>query len=418
MRAQRGTLKRSGDGNRPNLTPVPGVRYPDNEILMKLHSMMSAALLMLCSVAVPAGEVTFARTPNGGIQPQAAIDGHGTVHLIYFKGPAEGGDVFYVRQEPGSEAFSAPIQVNSQRGSAIAVGTIRGPQLALGKNGRVHVAWNGGKGAVQPVIDGKKATPLLYARLNDQGTAFEPERNLLTYTTGLDGGGSVAADAVGNVYVAWHGRAPNAAEGEVGRAVYVALSHDEGRTFTREQLTTSVPTGACGCCGMRAFADSAGNVYLLFRAATKSVNRDEILLVSTNHGAAFIVANAHPWVATTCPMSSASLAEANHRVLAAWETADKVYFASVNPRTLEVSPAHSPSGPAKRKHPAVSANGAGETLLAWTEGTGWARGGSLAWQLFDKDGNPTMETGRKEGVPTWSLPTTVAKPDGRFLIIF
>jgi hypothetical protein len=64
------------------------------------------------------------------------------------------------------------------------------------------------------------------------------------------------------------------------------------------------------------------------------------------------------------------------------------------------------------------ANGKGETLLAWTEGTGWAKGGSLAWQLYDSEGKPTSEKGRAEGVPVWSLATAVAKPDGRFVVIY
>jgi hypothetical protein len=38
---------------------------------------------------------------------------------------------------------------------------------------------------------------MLYSRSNDSGTAFEPERNLMTRTFGLDGGGIIAADSTG-----------------------------------------------------------------------------------------------------------------------------------------------------------------------------------------------------------------------------
>src|SRR4051794_40933055 len=86
------------------------------------------------------GGVTLLETPDGGIQPQAAIDARGTIHLVYFKGDPAAGDLFYVRREPGKDDFTAPIRVNSQPGSAIAIGTIRGGQLALGKGGRIHVA--------------------------------------------------------------------------------------------------------------------------------------------------------------------------------------------------------------------------------------------------------------------------------------
>src|SRR2546425_6202335 len=98
-----------------------------------------------------APEVRLLRTPDDGIQPQAAMDAKGVVHLIYFKGDPKGGDIFYVRREPGQSEFSKPIPVNTQPHTAMAMGTIRGAQLAVGKNGRVHVAWDCmGEGAHAP----------------------------------------------------------------------------------------------------------------------------------------------------------------------------------------------------------------------------------------------------------------------------
>lgn len=363
-------------------------------------------------------QVQLLRTPQDGIQPQAVVDNRGVVHLIYFKGESEGGDIFYVRQEPGHESFSKPIQVNRQPGSAIAAGTIRGAQLALGRNGRVHLVWNGGQGAARVNVGGKDVTPLLYTRWNDAGTAFEPERNIITYAAGLDGGSSVAADLQGNVYVTWHGSAPDNQNEEAGRAVFVARSTDEGKTFQRERPAVTRKTGACACCGMRAFADSQGAVYILFRAATDMMERGETLLVSRQPGADFEVAYSHPWKAMTCPMSSAALTESKGGVLAAWETGDNVFFAGVDPKTMRVSRPASPPAGLKRKHPVAVANAKGETLFVWTEGTGWAKGGSVAWQLYDQDGNAAGEKGRAPGVPVWSLPTAFAKPDGSFVIVY
>ena len=76
---------------------------------------------------------------------------------------------------------------------------------------------------------------MLYSRLDDTGKAFEPQRNLMTQTYQLDGGGTVAADDQGNVYVAWHGPRfdPNATAppGEANRQVWLARSTDDGKTF-------------------------------------------------------------------------------------------------------------------------------------------------------------------------------------------
>ena len=383
------------------------------------RTLVLGSLLFSCLNAGEPERVKLVRAPDDGIQPQAAVDGQGIVHMIYYKGDARKGDIFYVRQEPGNDAFSKPIKVNTQAGSAIAAGTIRGAQLAVGRNGRVHVVWDGmGEGATPVNLNGKKAAPLLYARLNDAGTAFEPERNVISYAFGLDGGSSVAADAEGNVYAAWHGRAPDSKEGEAGRAIFVARSQDDGKTFAREKPAVAKNTGACACCGMRAFADAQGAVYILYRAATDMTERGETLLVSPRPGAAFEIAYNHPWKATTCPMSSASLSAASHGVLAAWETGDNVFFARVDSKTMQLSPAISPLAGPKRKHPVAVANATGKTLFVWTEGTGWAKGGSLAWQIFDKDGNATSETGRADGVPTWSLVSAIAKKDGTFVIFY
>jgi hypothetical protein len=347
------------------------------------------------------------------------VDSQGTVHLIYYKGESGAGDIFYVKRSATASEFSKPIRVNSQRGSAIAAGSIRGAQLAVGRNGRMHVAWDGmGKGAAKVSIGGKDAAPLLYTRLNDAGTAFEPERNILTYTAGLDGGSSVAADLQGNVYVTWHGSALDNKDKEAGRAVFVARSTDEGKTFQREKPAVAKKTGACGCCGMRAFADSEGAVYILYRAAMDMTERGETFLVSRKPGADFEVAYSHPWKAMTCPMSSATLTESKSGVLAAWETGNNVFFANVDPKTMQVSRPVAPMAGLKRKHPVAVANANGEILFVWTEGTGWNKGGSVVWQVFNKDGNATGEKGRAPGVPVWSLPTAFARPDGSFAIIF
>jgi len=56
--------------------------------------------------------------------------------------------------------------------------------------------------------------------------------------------------------------------------------------------------------------------------------------------------------------------------------------------------------------------------LAWTEGTGWQKGGTLAWCVFDVANKATREAGRVEGgIPVWGVPTAVATPDGRFIVI-
>lgn len=371
-----------------------------------------AATTPIAYGATPA--VTLLKTPDGGIQPQAALDATGVLHLIYFKGDPKAGDIYYVRQGPGQPTFSEPLRVNSQPGSAIALGTIRGAQLAIGQHNSVHVAWNG-SGVAEPRAP-QQGAPMLYTRLNDAGTAFEPQRNLMSYTTELDGGGTVAADGGGDVYVAWHGNTKKG-DGEAKRAVYLALSRDNGKTFTREQPINPQPTGACGCCAMRAFVDKQGAVYMLYRAATQDVNRDMTLLVSHDKGRTFQGAKIHPWVIGFCPMSSESFTQGKAGVLGAWETKGQVYYAAFSAAAAPL-PVAAPGAGGKRKHPVIVTNADGQTLFAWTDGTGWERGGTLAWQVYDEAGQPTAVRGQQAGVPVWSLLSAFARLDGSFVLVY
>jgi len=380
-----------------------------------MKTLFAAALLALATSAFGA-EVRLQRAPDGALQPQAVMDARGVLHLVYLKGEPKECDVLYARRNAGKTEFGPPLRVNSQPGSAVAVGTIRGAQFALGKAGRVHVVWNGsGQATPKPPT---QSAPLLYTRLDDSGTAFEPQRNLIHSTLHLDGGGTVAADATGNVYVLWHGAPENNQAGETGRAVFLARSRDDGKTFERERAVSPEESGACGCCGMRAFADAAGTVFALFRTASTVLNRDMMLLVSRDQGETFKGDYVHRWRIGQCPMSSVHFVAANGKMFGAWETAGAVQFAALDAAVVKAITPASPTAPGKGRHPVLAVNQRGETLVVWTEGTGWQRGGAVAWQVFGADGKPTVEPHRRTGVPIWGLAAAVPEPDGAFTVIY
>jgi hypothetical protein len=382
----------------------------------------AAALTGFAAEKEKSGRIRLHRVPEAGIQPQVAIDEHSTLHLVYYTGDAHRGDLFYVRSKDGGVSFSRPLPVN-QDGSAIAAGTIRGAQLAFGKAGRMHVAWNGSSNAGPLNPDsGKPGAPMLYTRLNDAGNAFEPQRNLMYHSFGLDGGGSIAADRSGNVYVAWHGIGESEAkgtgkEGEARRRVWVTESQNDGESFSAEARAWSQETGACGCCGMKIFAGRQGNIFALYRSATESVHRDIYLLTSNDRGQTFQGKLLHKWNINAGPMSSMDFAESGNTAVSAWETGGQVYWTRLaGGRTSE--PIAAPGEGKGRKHPRVALNQKGELLLAWTEGSGWEKGGSLAYQVYDQNGQPTAEKEHLPGIPVWSFSAVMARPDHGFTIIY
>lgn len=370
---------------------------------------------VLMPVRADAGPVHIVRVPDGGIEPAAKVEAGGRVHIIYFKGDPAHGDVYYAHSGDGA-VFSAPLRVNSTPGSALVVGSVRGPRLALGKGGRVHVTWTGSDRAKSRGKEG--AAPLLYARMNDARDAFEPERNIISRYEGLDGGGAVGADLDGNVYVAWH--APSAEKTEADRFVWIAHSQDEGKTFAPETAANVAPTGACACCGLEVFVGSDARVYVLYRSATRMVHRDVYLLVSSDHGASFESTKVGEWNAAACVMSTAAFAQAPTGVAAAWESEGRVRLTTVKEgKAPENTPAPAPGGETGRKHPALAADGKGRVLVAWTEGAGWEKGGGVGWVLLDADGKPVEGgTGKTAALPVWGTVAAYTRPDGSFVVMY
>ncbi len=377
--------------------------------LLHLVLAASAAVAFPLTAPVDAPPVSPIRLPDGGIQPQAAIDERGVIHVVYFTGTASSGDLMYSRLE-GTQ-FSAAVRVNSIAGSAIATGSVRGAQLALGRGGRVHVAWNGSR-----ALGESKRPQMWYARLDSSGGGFEAQRDVSIDADALDGGGSIAADRSGNVYVVWHARGEQ--QGEEYRTLYVAHSSDDGKTFAAARAVRN-GTGACGCCGLRAHAARDGRVHILYRAATGGVQRDTTWL-SFKSGA---VASAktlrlHPWELRQCPMSMFALAEdASGGIVAAWETEKQIFLSSLDAGRETFSTPVAMSGSGVRRLPSVAINASGARLVAWTEDTAWQRGGIVAWQLFDAACRPLGAARGVGEVPVWSLVAAVTRPDGSFVVI-
>lgn len=386
------------------------------------HGTLSrAALALLLSAALlPAAEVRIVRVPDGGFKASAAVDPAGTLHLVFFKGEPSGGDAFYTSSRDGGATFGKAIRVNSQPGSVLGVSSARGPHLALGCGGRIHILWPGSRtaqprGPLNPALPADSpfnGTPLLYARL--EGPVFTPQRNLLRRTTALDGDSAIAADRNGRVFAAWHAlSADGSARDEAGRAIWLARSEDDGATFTDETDILPERTGVCACCALALNTSADGRIAILYRTATERTHRGMRLLVSEGRGTSFTARQLDDWQLALCPMSTAALLPARDGFIGAWETAGAIRFAA-----FPAPPAEIPGPGAGRKHPALAVNARGELLLAWSERTGFGRGGELAWRCFDAKGKPLLVEGRTGDFPAHGSAAAVAFPDGRFAVIY
>jgi len=365
-------------------------------------------------LAAPAVEVPveLLRVPGGGVQAQAALAADGTLQLVFLRGESAKADVFWARRAPGETAFGEPVRVNTTAGDAIAVGTIRGPQLSLSSGSAPVVLWNGA-GEAGP---GTHVGAPLFVSPRVADGRFAPERDVIHGTAHLDGGGSIAVGGPGQVFAVWQA-APAGLTGETNRGVFLAESKDGGVTFGPEARLDTEPLGACACCGLKALGRPDGALAVLYRSAAEDGSfRDMHLLLRSPEGTVRRVL-LDRWSVRQCPMSSASLAWWGGGVLAAWETREEVQWALVDWGTGVPERLPAPAGRAARKHPSLAVAPGEGVLLAWVEGTGWARGGSVAWQHHDRSLHPTEAKGVQAGVPVWGSVAAFAA-GGRYGVIY
>ncbi|HEV3262507.1 MAG TPA: sialidase family protein [Gemmataceae bacterium] len=229
-------------------------------------------VLLTISASTPGthADVKTVRVPHGGEVPEVFLDAKGVLHMAYGRGlPGNG---YYVQSRDGGKTFTKPVQVN-RHPDTVTTGRERGPKLAVGKDGVVHVVWLG---------EYKETGGVWYTRSTDGGKTFEAERNLVRPKYGVDNA-TVAADADGHVFALWTGGFPGVKEdpeSPVASPIVLVRSTDNGKTFSKNELLHSdhpASGRACGCCRLEARAGTDGNLYVAFRAGYKGI-RDPYLL--------------------------------------------------------------------------------------------------------------------------------------------
>jgi hypothetical protein len=209
--------------------------------------------------------VTLVRAPAGAQVPEGLPDPAGILHLTY----GRRGNAYYVQASDSRfETATRPVRLNRRPGS-VWIGGERGPKLALGTDGVIHVVW---------LSEGPRRQGVWYTRSMDGGRSFEAERNVLDARTHCESA-TVAADRQGNVWIFWlDGRLPPDPDSPLASPIFMARSTDGGRTFSRNELVRHDHPGlACACCQLEARLGPDENLYLSFRSGYRNI-RDAYLL--------------------------------------------------------------------------------------------------------------------------------------------
>jgi len=375
-----------------------------------MRKMLNRRLWILCGGLVLVGLVAvFMRSqgedalrhvavPAGGISPDLAV-GADRLHIVY----GRKGNVYYASSADGGRTFSEPVRVAGGKSSAT-VGHERGPRIALGKDGTIHVVWLGSQGV-----------EVFYARSTDGGQHFSEPRNLAAEARGADGA-SVAADDTGKVYVVWLGGGEGP-DSPASSLLQLAYSSDNGSTFASAQTVRSnFPGGACACCALKAVMAPDHRLLVGFRGAYRSI-RDMYLLEATSGGDPFqaVRISDDGWRLDACPMAGPFLqaTTSSKQILAAWMSQGEVYYAASSDAgksfSRRVGPAEARRRP--RTLPMILANAQGERLFAWVEGQ------SVHWERISREGR-VLQSGENGRLPSDSKFAAYVDRDDSFALVY
>ena len=328
--------------------------------------------------------VRVVQVPHAGFVPDAEVDTLGDVHLAYV---AED-NVYYVKSSDEGRSFGNPIRVNTEADFAFGA-AYRGPDLAVGKDDRIHVVWyNAAYQKKRP----KHEWGVSYSRLSTSGVDFEPTRNLNHKPSDNF---SIAADKNGKVAVIW-----------MAESAFASLSDDGGDHFSP---ALDLKTDPCECCGSRAIYTDDASLSVLFRDKADN-DRDTYLalLPSDARSFAHVKVSQAVWNIDSCPMTGSFLSRAESGLVAGWETKSQIYYARLDKRGRKTSAGEIHVAD-RGRYPVVLTASDGVTLVAWKNDS------TLEWQLFDPNDKPMGRRASAVG-NTRDRPAGVVTKNGTFLL--
>lgn len=270
----------------------------------------------------PAAEVPFQVSVENtdAAEPAVAAAPDGTMLVLWVEHRAEGADVFLRRVKRDGTREDA-VRINPEVGAAKAW---RGdpPTLAVGTDGAVYIAW---AGRVTP--EGHE-TNLYLSASRDGGKTFAPPVKVNDdRKPARHGMHSLALGKDGRVYLAWldernlaSGAQMGMHRGEMKEAepnseVFVAHSEDGGRTISRNQM---IAREACPCCKTALTTAPDGKIYVGFRQVLKGDYRHIAVSSSADMGRTFsapVIVSDDKWVIAACPVSGPALASSDDGAL-------------------------------------------------------------------------------------------------------
>jgi len=336
-----------------------------------------------------ANRVNVIRVPGDDKVVKAQLGADGTLHLLL---DAENGPR-YVKSTDAGVTFSAPMTIVDAASQKPGL-KFQGEDLAVGKDGRVHVAMSNNAWKLKLP---EEEWGFYYASLDPGANAFSPVRNLNRKPSE---GFSLAADERGNVSACF-----------LSGKLFTMLSHDNGETFS-EYAEPNPAWDPCNCCTTAASYSADGKLAVLYREETN--NERDMFVVLWNQRAGTKPSRTRisgtPWKLEGCPMTYFTISRAGAGFVAAWPTKGQVYFARLDKSGAVLPPGEirTPGESGMRNGLVALSASDGATLVAWKNKD------LLGWQLYNAKGQPQGEPGSAKS--SGGGAAGVVLPDGKFLV--
>jgi hypothetical protein len=303
---------------------------------------------------------------DGNFNPFIFANPRGGFLLAYVEKANDAANVMLKRSPDGTQ-FSTPVRVNDRPGDG-AVRNENPPKIAVGPAGEVYVCWANERERWKGDIR--------FARSTDNGFTFSPAISLNSDAGGKATGHafqSVAVDRTGRVYVAWIDER-NKKAGDRGAEIWMAISDDRGKTFSKDRRILS---DVCECCRTNIQFGADGTLLIAYRNVpiTGPMHRDIFLARSTDRGVTFSASpvSGDGWEINACPVTGPALCVGDDgRVLIVWFTGGGprpgLYFTSSGDSGRSFSPRKLlDENQRLGKHAQAVSSAAGQILVAWDD---------------------------------------------------
>lgn len=211
------------------------------------------------------------------------------------------GDILFATSQDGGASFTTPVRVTTTGG---VMGTMQlGGEFVIDNLDYIHMVWS------EPRMNAQY--DIFYSRSTDNGVTWSEAIDI----SRAEGNSTqdypaLAADSLGNVYVAWVDNREITGGTDTYDHIYFTRSSDNGATWntpSKADHHANNVGGSCECCRISIQASPEGKVFIAFRGNIEHV-RDIWVTRSNDMGTTWdnpIRVQTKIWVLHSCPVTGA-----------------------------------------------------------------------------------------------------------------